>query len=181
MATPYSLWTRAGQNYIASGQRPLQASFRELFRVLHKVAVNGECMKTPSAGCPLKLHRLMNWVPLFWPWKKFCCCCCFSGLGCDQNSWDCKMNGLRVREVLLYYFKFVYSVKGTEKGLWELSPIIMRAHFKAQWRHTHHPRLLHHAGNIVCPWARRSQETFLKIQFVETVGKKNKQYLKIFF
>lgn len=45
----YSLFPldQAGQNYIASGQRPLQALFSELFRVLHKVAVDGECMKTP--------------------------------------------------------------------------------------------------------------------------------------
>lgn len=49
------------------------------------------------------------------------------------------MSALWVREVLLYYFKCVYSWKRTGAGLWGLSHITMGANFKAQRTHASTP------------------------------------------
>lgn len=50
------------------------------------------------------------------------------------------MSALWVSEVLLYYFKCVYSWKSTGKGLWNLSHVTMGANFKARRRHAQYPR-----------------------------------------
>lgn len=42
-------------------------------------------------------------------------------------------------------------MKGTEKGLWELSHVIMGANFKAQRRHMHHPRSSITQGTLCVP------------------------------
>lgn len=65
------------------------------------------------------------------------------------------MSNLHGNELLLYYFKFVYSWKWTGKWLWVVSHITMGVDLEAQRRHVQHPHSSIPRGTVCVPKQKR--------------------------